>query len=128
MTKTYEQTKCLYEVEKEFEWRKWQAEIPYINFPADWMVKAVPPFSTGIIRYNIKHKDHEKSFVSVYLDCYDQAGYVGKPYWEIFPIDGDCERFLMNEIKELIDGIARSLAEQIKPVEKGASDDARQDV
>jgi hypothetical protein len=110
--KTYEETKCLYEVEKVFEWDKWRQEIPFLSFPADWLIKAIPPFSTGIIRYNIKHKDLPNSFVSVYLDCYDRAGCVGEPYWEVHPIDGDCERCLINETDELIAAITKSLDQQ----------------
>lgn len=69
----YEKTKALYEVAKTFEWGKWQKEIPFIQFPSSWKVKAIPPFITGIIRYCIEHSKQPGSMVSVYLDCYDQA-------------------------------------------------------
>ena len=98
-------------VAEAFEWRRWMVEIPYLTFPHHWQVKAVPPFRTGIIRYWIRTDKTGNDRVSVYLDCYDQAGFCGEPYWEIHPIDGDCERFMMNDTKELLDGIQRALSQ-----------------
>jgi len=117
MSLPYEKSKCLYETAKVFEWDKWRNEIPYIQWPESWAVKAIPPFSTGIIRYNIT-KPNTNIFVSVYLDCYDQAGCVGEPYWEIYPVDGDCERVLFSEpVAELLSVIAKSIKEQEKRAE-----------
>lgn len=97
-------------VTEEFEWNDWAIKIPFIQWPSDWMVKAVPPFSTGIIRYWIKRTDSD-GFVSVYLDCYDMAGSCGSPYWEIYPYEGDCYRCGINKIDELLDAISFSLEE-----------------
>src|SRR5258706_11525083 len=92
-----------------FEWDKWCIEIPYLQFPNDWKVKAVPPFQGAVIRYRIT-KEGLNRFVSVYLDCYDWLGCVNKPYWEIYEsANGDCERFLMNDTKELLNAIQRAL-------------------
>jgi hypothetical protein len=111
--KKFENERKLYEVAEAFEWRKWAKEIPFIDFPAEWLIKAVPPFSGAVIRYNIKHKEIENSFVSVYLDCYSILGVMGEPYWEIHPDeDDDCERFYMNEIDELLEGIRKSFEKQ----------------
>lgn len=104
----FDRTLALCKINEAFEWHKWMNEIPYLQFPSDWLVKAIPPFNTGIIRYWVT-KPGLKDRVSIYLDCYDTSGCVGQPYWEIYPIDGDCERFLMNETKELLDGIGRAL-------------------
>lgn len=94
------------------EWSKWSKEIPFVAFDKDWLVKAIPAFTGAIIRYNIKHKDKPNSFVSVYLDCYDELGCVGKPYWEVHPVDGDCERCLMDETDTLLAAIKKSLDQQ----------------
>ena len=110
----HEESKCLFEVEKVFEWDKWRKEIPYLEFPQDWLVRAIPPFHVGIIRYNIKHKEIPDSHVSIYLDCYDRAGFVGQPYWEIYPHEGDCFRCLMAETDKLIEAINQSFEEQKK--------------
>jgi len=86
------------------EYKKWSLEIPYINFPSNWEVKIVPPIGGAIIRFVVKRKDSDKS-VSVYLDCYDRLGYVGEPYWEIYPVKDDTHRCLMNDIEELLNAI-----------------------
>lgn len=99
-----------------FEWRKWVHEIPFIQWPADWEVKAIPPFAGAVIRYFIRHSKDHNAHVSVYLDCYDQLGIMGQPYWEIHPdTEDDCGRFHMAETKELLEGIAASLEKQMGP-------------
>lgn len=110
--KSIEDAMLLYKAEEAFEWRKWQHEIPYIKWPADWLVKAVPPFAAAVIRYNIKTPNCD--FVSVYLDCYDQLGAMGEPYWEVYPVDGDCERCLLSETEKLLDAIKRAGAKELK--------------
>jgi hypothetical protein len=109
----YEQARPLYDVAKTFEWDKWRVEIPFIPLNPDWLFKPVPPFGVGVARFHVRHKDHPETFVSIYLDCYDQAGCVGSPYWEIHPIDGDCARYMMSEVDDLVKGIQQSLDEQI---------------
>lgn len=96
-------------MEKAFEWRKWLNKIPYLKFPPDWEVKAVPPFAGAIVRYHIRKG---KSFVSVYLDCYDRLGYMGEPYWELHPFEEDTYRCLLNETDDLLDHIQLSLENQ----------------
>ena len=107
--------RAIEEVSKVFEWDKWCEEIPYLNFPQEWEVKAIPPVGVGIIRYNIRLKDKPDTWVSVYLDCYKLAGfYNGKPYWEIYPYDNDTYRCGINETSDLLEAIAKSLEEQSK--------------
>lgn len=120
-TLPYEKTRALYDVAETFEWRKWQAEIPFIPLKPDWIFRPVPPFGVGVVRFGVRHKDHDKSHVSIYLDCYDQAGCVGQPYWEIYPIDGDCARYMMNEVDDLVKGIQQSLDEQIASFTKAGA-------
>lgn len=113
----YRKYDCLYEVEKVFEWDKWRKEIPYINWPSSWEVRAVPAFHTGIIRYNVRHIKNEKVWVSIYLDAYDRAGfYDRKPYWEVYPADveGDCLRFDMIDTDGLLKAIKASFKKQLK--------------
>ena len=88
------------------EWDKWQKEIPFINWPSEWGVKAIPAFAGAIIRYRVKTPKCED--VSVYLDCYDRLGCMRQPYWEVYPIDGDTFRCFLHETKELIDAIGRA--------------------
>jgi len=112
----YRKYDCLYEVAKVFEWDKWLEEIPYINWPSSWEVRAVPAVQTGIIRYNVRHIKNEKVWVSIYLDAYDRAGfYYMKPYWEVYPdVDDDCLKFDMIDTDGLLKAIKASFKKQIK--------------
>lgn len=86
---------------------KWFKEIPFIQFPGEWLVQITPPFNGAVVRFRVKYNNKE---VSVYLDCYDNLGFMGYPYWEIYPNKyGDNERFEMNDIEGLMKGIERSL-------------------
>lgn len=99
--------------EKEFEWRKWAQEIPYINWPEVWEVKAIPPFNGAIIRYFVRPIGRpENEHVSIYLDCYDILGLWGEPYWEIHPHNDDIFRCNMNDTTALIEAIGESFAQQ----------------
>ena len=102
-----------YQIEFDYEWREWTKKIPYINFPGEWNVKIIPPFSGAMIRFKVKKIGSDKC-VSVYLDCHHSLGYYGEdgnePYWEIYPsIDGDTTRFGLNDITEMLKEIEKSL-------------------
>jgi len=96
-----------YEMHKLYEWDKWMKEIPLIPLKSGWKIRVIPPFGGAVVRFVVSKGDAE---ISVYLDCYDKIGCMGmKPYWEIHPSEnGDCERFRMNEVDKLVDGIDRS--------------------
>jgi len=94
---------------EEMETDKWVNEIPYIKFPKEWRVKITPGFGGAIIRFRIAK---DKAEVSVYLDCYDQLGCYGSPYWEIYPVDDDVHRVRMNEIDRLLMYISLSIKQQ----------------
>lgn len=103
------------EMNRAFEWTKWMQEIPYISFPSHWKIKMTPPFAGAMIRFRVSNKD-EKVDTSVYLDCYDILGFVGEPYWEIYPIDGDTRRVPMEDIDGLLEAIDQSLYSQLKKI------------
>lgn len=104
--------KSLGYLDNKMEWRKWMKEIPYIQFPSDLKVKAIPAFGGAIIRYQVADLE-EKASVSIYLDCYDILGLVGEPYWEIYPHDGDTYRVLMNDTEELVLRIKEAIEIQL---------------
>jgi len=89
-----------WEVCRDHEWGKWREEIPFIKWPSDWEVKAIPPAGGAIIRYEVKTPNCE--LISIYLDCYDLLGIMGQPYWEVYCFNGEPERCLMNETDELL--------------------------
>lgn len=97
----------IHKYEHTMECRKWTNEIPYIKFPFNWEIAIIPPFGGAVVRFVVKQ--HEAR-VSVYLDCYDELGYVGEPYWEIYPSETqDNMRFLMKETDLLLEAIQKSL-------------------
>ncbi len=104
-------------IEKKYDWLKWVKEIPFISFRPEWKVRIIPPFNRAIVRFVVSDMT-EKKWVSVYLDCYNHLGYYTdaeghpKPYWEVYPVDGDTARCSMNDIKTLLKDIQRSLDEQ----------------
>jgi hypothetical protein len=93
-------------VEHKEDWHGWSGKIPYLKFKETWEVKIVPPFTGAMIRFWVKHGNKE---VSVYLDCLDNLGFVGKPYWEVYPVDNDAARVLMENVDELFNIINSEL-------------------
>lgn len=115
MSDYLDQSKAASDCGRLFEWDKWMREVPALQFPAEWKIRIIPPFGGAIIRFVAI--DPKGSEVSVYLDAYDQMGCMNKkPYWEIHPDEtGDCERFWMDETKELIEGIQKSFESRKTP-------------
>lgn len=97
-------------MENKYEWRKWTKDIPAIPVKPDWMMKVIPPFGGAVARFQVQIAD---AWVSVYLDCYDELGIVGQPYWEVYPVNGDTARVLMNDVDELVDIIDEALNKQL---------------
>jgi hypothetical protein len=89
-----------------FETRTWSGKIPYLKFPNDVEVKVIPPFSGAVVRFLVKKG--EKS-VSCYLDCYGILGAMDKPYWEIYPYEGDTYRCYIDETDDLMEKIVEEL-------------------
>lgn len=89
-----------------FEARKWVPEIPWIRFPAHWRVKILPSHTGSVCRFLVETAGDA---ISVYLDCYDQLGNFGQPYWEAYPIDSDTARVAMNDVDGLIAIIEKEL-------------------
>ena len=82
------------EVENLEEWESWTQEIPYLRFKNEWEVCIIPPRLGLMSRFIVRRENKE---VSVYLDVYDRAGFMGQPYWEVYGRrccgDGDVRRF-----------------------------------
>jgi hypothetical protein len=98
------------QLESNERWR--EVEIPAISFPAGWMVQLVPPFAGAMARFVATNTHGVK--VSVYYDVNDTLGFVGQPYWEVYPVEGDVlaaeddnMRFLAAETEQMIQYIAR---------------------
>lgn len=94
-------------------WKEWLDKIPYLKFKEDWLVKIDFPFYGAMIRFSVKKKIDGES-VSVYLDCNNFLGSISsdlppKPYWEIYPHDGDTLRVPMEDVDVLMRGIEDAL-------------------
>jgi len=95
--------------ENELDWGGEGKTPPYINFPADWHIRIIPPFHGAFVRFLVKKDPTKIDCVSVYLDIKDNLGCVWEPYWEIHPHNGDCARCLMGEVDELLKLINEAL-------------------
>lgn len=97
-------------VEEEQKWVEAMNDIPWIQFPADWLVKVVPPFGDACVRFRVLLPSGTEK--SVYLDVRHSLGYFGSPsgdpvpYWEVYPHQGDVGRCHMSDVKMLLELIA----------------------
>jgi hypothetical protein len=90
------------EVEEEQKWREEIARIPHLKFPQHWAVKIIPPFGDAVVRFRVQVEGHEDE-KSVYLDTRGSLGYWAddKPYWEVYPYQGDVGRCDISDTEEL---------------------------
>lgn len=107
---SYQRTMLSASASHAFDWIKWVGEIPALQFPSHWRVRMSPPFGGAVVRFRVSTEAHPGE-ISVYLDCYDQLGIFGAPYWEVYPVDMDTERHGINETKSLLESIAKGLGE-----------------
>ena len=101
------------EVEREDQWKEWIHKIPFIQFPKGWQVQIIPPFGGAMARFRVRKVGFATGYISVYLDVYDQLGFMGQPYWEVYPVNGDTERCYMEDTQKLIKIITKALKESI---------------
>ena len=107
----------IYQMEAKREFEKWRHILeaqPPIEIPDGCYMQVIPPFCGAIVRFMIKHRTNEDVRVSVYLDCYNALGYCNGPYWEVYPFGEDIRRVGIEEIEELNELIAKSVAEQLE--------------
>jgi len=90
--------------------RKWIQDLPFLKFKEDWEIKIIPPTTTALIRFQVRKKD---AWVSVYFDSDCRLGFSPEPYWEIYPVGNDAERYVLGEEDELLEGIEKALNEQL---------------
>jgi len=91
----------------------WVKNIPAIPMKDGWMIQPSPNFAGSIARFRVTTKELGASkSVSIYFDAYDRLGWVGQPYWELYPIDGDTGRYLIGDEQELSDAIEKALKQR----------------
>lgn len=102
----YDKRENLRKAAEGYEWEKWINEIPYIELPKGYKFAPMPPFNGAVARFLVARPDGYR--ISVYLDCYDELGFFGKPYWEVYPYQDDVGRCEMNDTEELVRMITES--------------------
>lgn len=123
MRRKFESVLAQERVAKDFEWQKWAIEIPTLKFREHWDVRIIPPLTGAMIRFRVssaamREKRGPNASISVYLDCYDNLGCMNQPYWEIYPVEDDTRRYLLNETTQLTEGIAYAMGETVTDPEK----------
>lgn len=93
-----------YEVERDQKWLEEIKHIPFIQFPADWLVRPIPPFGDAVVRFQVRLPSGLEK--SIYLDVRDSLGYYGAPYWEVCPHQGDIFRCPRADVAALLEAIA----------------------
>lgn len=68
----------------------------------------IPPFGGAMVRFVVEFNGR---ICSVYLDCYDNLGFVGSPYWEVYPGDDNTNtaRLALADVEGLMYYINKSL-------------------
>jgi hypothetical protein len=90
-----------YKIEEKDDWRGWLHKIPFIPVKPGWLIQPCPPFSGAVARFRVKLPDGRVK--SVYFDGYDRLGFMNAPYWEVYPVEGDCGRCMQDEVDKLIE-------------------------
>jgi hypothetical protein len=104
---SYELYHKRYEVENEQKWREEIDRIPFIQFPGDWKIQVIPPFSDAVVRFRVQLPSGTEK--SIYLDARNSLGYwdkIDEPYWEVYPYQSDIGRCGIDEINSLLEMIA----------------------
>ena len=102
---TLEDKRC--EVEAREGWREWCNKMPKLHFDPAWSVRILPPYGGAMARFDIEYNGN---YVDVYFDVYSRLGWMVNddgpiPYFELYPWEGDCKRYYMDEVDEMMDDI-----------------------
>ncbi len=92
-----------WDIEVNEKWREAIQVIPFIQFPADWKIQIIPPFSGAMARFRVTLPSGKTR--SVYLDFFNRLGFYSdppEPYWEVYPYRGDTGRCDMQDIATLL--------------------------
>lgn len=90
-----------YEIDKRMEYNKWLQGLPFIHWPAHYLIKVTPPFGAKVIRFRLRATDSLYE-LSVYLDGYNYSGCMPWPHYEIYGGHGDTSRCKWDDTEELL--------------------------
>jgi hypothetical protein len=84
-----------YQIERIEDWES-HIKQDYFSLRPNYEISVIPPLRGALMRFSIRYFHRE---FSVYFDGNDAFGTVRKPYFEVYPIDGDALRaFSVEEI------------------------------
>lgn len=87
-------------VEDDEKWRDWVFRVPEIPMPTGWRVRVTPPYAGALVRFGVTNLSGQHK--SVYLDVWNRLGYMGEPYWEVYPVNNEPARCTMEDVAELV--------------------------
>jgi hypothetical protein len=96
-------------MENKEDWRGWISKLPFIQFPAEWKIKVIPPFGGALARFVVQLPSGE--IKSVYFDAYNSLGRWPRPYWEVYPFKNDVGRCNIGDVAKLLEMIADETGE-----------------
>jgi len=91
-----------------------RTEIPWLSFPRGFSVKPIFPALGAYARILVCMVKNPENGVSIYLDTKDMLGCMGRPYWEVYAIDGNTQRFFLSESDELVAAVVKELRKRNK--------------
>lgn len=103
-----------YDIEHDENWRAWIEKMPDLSFDASWKVRIIPPYGGALARFIVSKGD---KMCDVYFDVYSRLGWMVNgngepiPYFELYPWEGDCKRYYINETAEMMRDIRTVLEE-----------------
>ncbi len=91
-----------YKIEADEKWLIWAKQIPFLAFPSWIEVSPIPPFAGAMARLRLRDAKFPQETMSIYFDAYERLGCFDGPYWEIYSVNGDIERFELTDAKEIV--------------------------
>lgn len=99
-----------HEIEEKLQWRLLGAEVPFLDIPRNLQIKIIPPFAGASMRFLARDKKNPDKAISVYFDAHNSLGFMGCPYWEIYPNHEDSnQRFVVGEENQMFLAIQKAL-------------------
>lgn len=100
------------ELEQKEQWDDIRQNMPWLDIPAGWAMKIIPPFGGATARFVVRNAHGVE--ISVYADHFSRLGVMRRPYWEAHGIGGpmteadpdDPIRFDLNDTAGLLDALA----------------------
>lgn len=100
-----------HQLEDALDYGRWMRELPFMEIPAGFKIKVVPPWHGAVVRFWIQKADavDMEKCISVYFDSRNVLGSMDQPYYEAYSIDDECQRYFVGEEDKMMADIVREL-------------------